>query len=329
MPPLTAPPGTGDLYMQARKKPMTSLNQTWQPLGPDLDSIFQAHQGPLDALAAAQVPALVLRGAYPPELCQKLYNKLLAEGLLYDPAQPVPEKFLESSIPEGYYREGRQGTERQAWQDRLASGRRRIDVGTSLGYRGSDPDAFFAHAAQTRELFGRLFADLPSPVRLLYDRLGELSGGKRVVTAREPDGREYGPAIIRAHYGGYSYAPHFDSVRLREKREGYAVHGFEHQFAGVLVLKNSEREGRAAQCVLHRCLWQPEVQPHLDAGTFHDFARTRGIESVRVDLAPGDLYYFNTRLIHEVPGVDGTEPRVVLASFIGYSCDRADIFVWS
>jgi hypothetical protein len=30
-----------------------------------------------------------------------------------------------------------------------------------------------------------------------------------------------------------------------------------------------------------------------------------------------------------VPGVDGREPRVVLASFIGYSPDREDIFVWS
>jgi hypothetical protein len=301
----------------------------WQLVEPDLETALRAHERPLDALAAAEVPAVVLRGAYPPAMCQRLYERLLAEGLLYDPAGPVPEHFLEASIPEGYYREGRTGVARGAWQERLAAGRRRLDVGTSLGYRGSDPEDFFAHAAQTHRLFERLFAGLPDPVRLLYDQLRDLSRGKRVVTAHEPDGRRYGPAIIRAHYGGYSYAPHFDSVRLREKREGYAVHRFEHQLAGVLVLRNSEREGQAAQCVLHRCLWQPEVQPHLDAGTFHDYAARRGLPSVQVRLEPGDLYFFSTRLIHEVPGVDGVEPRVVLASFIGYSPDREDIFVWS
>ena len=43
----------------------------------------------------------------------------------------------------------------------------------------------------------------------------------------------------------------------------------------------------------------------------------------------GDLYFFNTRLIHEVPGLPGELPRVVLATFIGYSQDRDEVFVWS
>jgi hypothetical protein len=301
----------------------------WPLVGSDVSGVLRQYSRPLDALAAGEIAAVVLRRAYAPELCEKVYRKLIAEELLYDPAQPVPEKFLEASIPEGYYREGRGGAERRAWQESVAAGKRRIDIGTSLGYRGSDREAFFAHAAETIRLFARLFTDLPNPVTLLYDRLSELSQGKRAVTAHEPDGRQYGPAIIRAHYGGYTYKPHFDSVRLREKREDYAVYHFEHQFAGVLVLRNSVRDGLAAECTLHRYLWQPEVQPHLDAGTFPDFARQRGVENVQVHLEPGDLYFFNTRTIHEVPGVDGPEPRVVLATFIGYSADREGIFVWS
>ncbi len=303
--------------------------EPWRPVEPDLAAAFRLGPRPLDALAAAEVPALVLRGAYPRADCQRLYEKLIAEGLLYDPRQPIPERFREASIPEGYYREGRQGTQRRAWEERLATGKSRIDIGTSLGYRGSDPEAFFAHSAQTHRLFARLFAGLNDPVRLLYDRLQDLAPGQRVATAHEPDGRRYGPAIIRAHYGGYTYRPHFDSVRLREKRDDYAVSRFEHQFAGVLVLKNSERDGRTAQCTLHHYLWQPEVQPHLDAGTFAEFARGRGVGQAEVRLEPGDLYFFNTRLIHEVPGVDGIEPRIVLATFIGYSPDREEIFVWS
>jgi hypothetical protein len=301
----------------------------WKPIEPDLAAAFRRSDRPLDALAAADVPAIILRGAYPPEMCRRLYERMIAEELLYDPARPIPPRFLDESIPEGYYREGRQGVERRAWQERLEAGRRRIDVGTSLGYRGSDPDAFFAHAAETHRLFADLFAGLPSPVRLLYARLQDLAPGQKVVTAHEPDGRLYGPAIIRAHYGGYTYRPHFDSVRLREKREGYAVHRFEHQFAGVLVLNNGETDGRTPECTLHHYLWQPEVQPYLDAGTFPEFAWEHGIGSAQVHLQPGDLYFFNTRLIHEVPGVAGTEPRVVLATFIGYSPGEHEVFVWS
>ena len=301
----------------------------WRLVEPDLTAIFARYDRPLDALAAGEVPAIVLRGAYPSALCDRIFATLIEQELLYDPGQPVPEKFLEAAIPEGYYREGRDGAERRAWQESTAQGKRRIDIGTSLGYRGSDQDAYFRHSAETNALLERLFADMPNPVALIYDQLTKLSRDQRAVTAYEPDGRRYGAAILRAHYGGYTYKPHFDSVRLREKRENYAVHAFDHQFAGVLVLKNTERDGQTAQCILHRYLWQPEVQPHLDAGTFDDFARERGIESRQVFLEPGDLYFFNTRGIHEVPGVDGEQPRIVLATFIGYRRDREEIFVWS
>ena len=84
-----------------------------------------------------------------------------------------------------------------------------------------------------------------------------------------------------------------------------------------------------AQSILHRCLWQEEVDPYLKAGTFHEYAQQHQIENVEVCLEPGDLYFFNTRSIHEVPGLAGELPRIVLATFIGYSADREEIFVWS
>lgn len=294
-----------------------------------MSSIFSAHERPLEALAVADVPALILRNAFPKSECQALVDRLIAQEHLYDPRRAVPEKFVDASIPEGYFREGRSAEATRAWDAGTATGRRRIDIGTSLGYRGSDPDEFFAHSRETQTLFSELFDGHPSPVRVLYETLTELSRGKRAVTAYEPDGREYGPAIIRAHYGGYTYAPHFDSVRLREKREDYSVHDFEHQFAGVLVLQNTSLGDDTAQCVLHRCLWQPEIDPYLRGLTFHDYAADNDIDNVQVVLEPGDLYFFNTRCIHEVPGVAGELPRIVLATFIGYSSDRDEIFVWS
>ncbi len=182
---------------------------------------------------------------------------------------------------------------------------------------------------ETQALFDRLFSNAPNPIELLYNRLEELSRNKRVLTAYEPDGRKYGPAIIRAHYGGYAYKPHFDSVRLREKRDNFAVYNCQHQFAGVLVLQNTEVGDQSAQGRLHRCLWEPDVDPYLKKGKFDDYAQQHDIESVDVCLQPGDLYFFNTRLIHEVPGVAGRLPRIVLATFIGYSSDSDEILVWS
>lgn len=301
----------------------------WSVSEPDLESIFREHASPLDALAAGDVPALILRQAFPRAACERLVAKLIDTDLLYDPRQPIPEKFAAAAIPEGYFREGREGEGGKVWQNATASGRTRIDIGSSLGYRGSNRDAFFAHADETRALFETLFEPGENPVTLLYETLAALSRGKRAVTAYEPDGRSYGPAIIRAHYGGYEYAPHFDSVRLREKRVGFSVYEFDHQFAGVLVLQNTQLEDKTAQSVLHRCLWEPHVDPHLQRGTFHEYARQHHIENVQVVLDPGDLYFFNTRGIHEVPGVAGTLPRIVLATFIGYSSDRDEIFVWS
>ena len=71
------------------------------------------------------------------------------------------------------------------------------------------------------------------------------------------------------------------------------------------------------------------MEPHLENDTFHEFAEAKWIPAVDVVLNPGDLYFFNTGCIHEVPGVAGDDARIVLATFIGYSSKRKEIYVWS
>ncbi|MFM7255830.1 MAG: hypothetical protein ACKO3C_09315 [Betaproteobacteria bacterium] len=304
----------------------------WVPLDSNASAILAACPQPLWALADAQVPALIIRSALSAVECEALVTRLAAKGQLPDPNDALPARLLDRAIPEGFYREGRDGVRRYAWkavEDRSGA---RIDVGTSLGYRGSDPAAYFAHSAETIRLFDELFgleSAVTDPVRALYEALQSLAGARQVSSAREEDGRSYGPAIVRAHYGGYSYAPHFDSVRLREKRSDFAVHAFRHQFAGVLVLQNARLGNSTAQCTIHRCLWEPEIDPHLKAGTFHDYARERALDKTTVHLEPGDVYFFNTRCIHEVPGLIAATPRIVLATFIGFDEDRDVIYVWS
>ncbi|MBX3013344.1 MAG: hypothetical protein KF832_17625 [Caldilineaceae bacterium] len=272
----------------------------WLPIEPDLSTALAAYSNPIQALAEAQTPAVVLREAYSPAECKALVKRFVQWGLMRD-----------------------------AHDANSADKRTRIDIGTSLGNRGSDQDAFLDHAVSTHELFPHLFSGFTDPVKTMYDALAALAPGKEVKTAREPDGRLYGPAIFRIHYTTHSYIPHIDSVRLREKRTNYAVYRFEHQFAGILCLQNALHGERSAQTIVHNCLWNEEIQPQMANGTFHDYAAENQIQNYRVDLAPGDLYFFNTRCIHEIPPLDGNNPRIVLAVFIGYSPDDPEVYVWA
>jgi hypothetical protein len=282
---------------------MSTAAESWTPAGPDLASVRSAYPDPLAALAEAQMPAILLRRAYDPDHCAGLIHGFIDRGLMPDPAEHA----------------------------RTADPRTRVDIGSSLNNIGSDKEAFLRHAAGTHELYRTLFDGFDDPVKTIYDALSQLAPGKAVRTAREPNGRLYGPAIFRIHYGGHTYKPHIDHVTLREQRFNYAVSRFPHQFAGVLCFQNATHEDhrRSTQAILHRCLWTPEVQPHIEAGTFPDYAAEHRIESCCVDLEPGDLYFFNTRCIHEVPAVQGADPRIVLATFIGYSPEEENVEVWS
>ncbi len=156
----------------------------WSIVEPDLDAAFDRYEYPLEALAAGTIPAIVLRNAYDNTFCQMLVERLIAEELLYDPRRPIPAKFAASSIPEGYYREGQNAAPQSAWEGKKESGHTRIDIGSSLGYRGADKEAFLAHARESQALFDRLFDGLPgggtpegaqNPIQVLYRCLERLA----------------------------------------------------------------------------------------------------------------------------------------------------------
>lgn len=272
----------------------------WLPAEPDIETVCETYRDPIYALAQAEVPAIILRNAYSSTQCQGLINRFTNMGLMRDEAD------INSSDK-----------------------RTRIDIGTSLGNRGSDKSRFLAHAKETHHLFKFLFEGFNNPVDLIYESLSALAPGKEVKVAREPDGALYGPAIFRVHYETHSYKPHIDHVKYREQRTDYAVYRFEHQFAGVLCIQNADEAGKGTQAILQRCLWSEDIQPHIAEETFDRYAAKNRIENYHVDLAQGDLYFFNTRCIHEVPPVQGMRARIVLAVFIGYSPDDDEVFVWS
>lgn len=298
----------------------------WQPVEFGTGRQPDENDDSLSRLTRGEVPAVIFRQAFPAAECRSLVEFLTERELMYRSGDPrIEERAIPVDRVDRWTQQGLNPGQ---------SARRRIDIGTSLGNLGDDQEHFLTDAARTHALFAELFASRPDPVAVMYDALRSIAPGRTVRTAREPGPqpgtwREYGPAIFRVHYGGYTYGPHFDSVRLRENRSGYAVYRFAHQLAGVLCIQNATVAGRSAQALMHRQLWNPDIDPLLKDGTFHEYAREQSLASFRVELEPGDLYFFNTGMIHEVPGVPGDDPRIVLATFIGCSDDDEEIMVWS
>ena len=268
----------------------------WAPVEAGLGEILQAHETPLELLARGEAPALVMRRAYDPAHCAALVERFYERGLLYDPRG-----------------EGEAVS--------------RVDVGTSLGRHRGDPEGFFAHARQTHALFETLFEGYEDPVAFMYETLSALAPGKRVMVAREPDGRLYGPAIFRTYYEGVGHTPHFDSARKRSKLFDLQVSRFEKQFAAVLCFQNALEDEEGGHAFLYRRQWSEELTEELPR--FREYAAGLGIERVRIDLQPGDFYVFCSETIHEVPPPKGDRPRIVLASFFAMSPEDDEIYVWS
>lgn len=268
----------------------------WEPVEAGLGEILQGHERPLELLASGEAPALVMRRAFDPAHCAALVERFYERGLLYDP------RVEGETVP-------------------------RVDIGTSLGRHRSDPEGFFAHARQTRDLFETLFEGYGDPVALIYDTLSALAPGKRVMVAREPDGSLYGPAIFRTYYEGVGHTPHFDSARKRSKLFDLQVSRFEKQFAAVLCFQNALEDEEGGHAFLYRRQWSEELTE--DLSRFREYAAGSGIERVRIDLQPGDFYVFCSETIHEVPPPRGERPRIVLASFFAMSPEDDEVYVWS
>ena len=270
---------------------------TWAPLEAALPEILATCERPLEPLSQGEFPAIVMRRAYDPAHCAALVERFYEKGLLHDPrgseGEPVP----------------------------------RLDIGTSLGRHRSDLAQFFAHAEGTRALYETLFAGYDHPVDFIYKTLSALAPGKRVMVAREPDGRLYGPAIFRTYYEGVGHTPHFDSARKRSKAFDLQVSRFEKQFAAILCFQNALDDEECGQALLYQQQWSEELDGELPR--FREYAREHGIERVRIDLRPGDFYIFCSETIHEVPSPRGDQPRIVLASFFAMSEDDDEIYVWS
>ena len=267
---------------------------TWTPIEGTLGEVLAREAQPFEALAVGEIPAVVLRQAFPIAQCRAVVRRLYERGNILE----------------------REGITYDA-------------VGTSLVNLGAEPGVFFAHARETHALYSHLFEGLQHPVEFVYESLQALAPDQRVEVAHEPDGRLYGPAIFRIYRAGKGHHPHFDSLRLREEWSRYAAARFPYQLASILCLQTAEPDPDSGECTLYHQFWSPELQPLQQDGAFYHYAAEHRIERTRIELQAGDFYVFNPLNIHEVPPIQGETPRIVLATFIGFSPDEETVFVWS
>ena len=228
----------------------------WTPAEGSAADILREYPQPLAALAAGETPGIVLRQAFNPDHCAGVVQRLYERGLAHEPGG-------------------------------AKNGGGPVYVGPHLSGLSGDPETFFAQAANAHELFETLFDGYDNPVKTFFEALSSLAPGKSVMTAREPDGRLYGPAVFRTYHAGKGHGPHFDSVAKRQQLFDFEVSRFKHQFAGVMCFQNSEVEGESGEPFLYKCPWTPAVQEYITAGTFREYAAERSIPRIQIQLEPG------------------------------------------
>ena len=65
----------------------------------------------------------------------------------------------------------------------------------------------------------------------------------------------------------------------------------------------------------------------LKTSAFRDFAADAQLRSCPVDLEVGDMYFFKSDSLHEVPGFTGELARVVQATFIGCATPARPLYL--
>jgi len=278
--------------------PVTTQSENWSVLDGTLQDVIAREPAPLDSLARKRWAAVVVRNAYPRQVCHELVKRFYALGLLDDP-NPSP------------------------------SGPRRLNIGTALGWTKDDAALYFDAARAATELFSNLFAAGASPIDAMYRTLRALTPGVPVVVAREPDHREYGPAIVRAYRAGVGHVPHYDKF-VDSSNHAFVVSRIREQLAVILCLQNSGNSAHpASQPILYSATGGPDWDSCLAQGAFAEIAQRMGLQPIHIQLEPGDLYVFRSSTIHEVPPVRGDRARIVLAAFLGRSEMGDEILVWS
>lgn len=178
----------------------------------------------------------------------------------------------------------------------------------------------------------RAALDVPAdPLSDLFRRLeAELAVSGVAFRPARHGGREACPGIFRSWLGqrDFALAPHEDRGQCEDpKQAGFEIQRVTaHQIVGMNICLDNGSDGRLTVWNLRP---DPETRDRLGVrytGSPYSPEWLAGIDQVRLDVRPGDIYLFNAGHVHAVEPVrDPGAQRVTLSGIIGFADDKTVI----
>lgn len=237
----------------------------------------------LEALCAAEIPAVRVDALLEPRECEALLRALPADAFAPYARQPAFQTFERFGIAQA-------------------------------GYGSAKRHLYFEHA--TAACAARDAVTAAAEVDPLARAMARLrsDAGADVSIAREPDGRPYFAGIVRRLNAGIRL--HADTGRRTDAR--WVIHGSAAQLSLNVYL--TAFEGGA--CVVHERLHEDHDDATVPSGSYaYDRALVAGARAARLQPRQGQLLLINSRCYHEVEAA--RSDRVTWAAFVGRLTDGA------
>lgn len=189
-------------------------------------------------------------------------------------------------------------------------------------------DGYLDEAATVRGALDEML-DMPaSPLAVLRQGLAEVLAEDGVeFRLAQHESREACPAILRSWHGKeqFALAPHEDLGQCVDPRQaGFEIQGapnhhivamnmcLENGAGGRLVVWNIQPDQMSRQRLGLQYTGVPYPLECLD-----------GIETMSIDVYPGDIYLFNSAHVHAVePSADPSSRRITLSGLLGFIDDK-------
>ncbi|MGW7001545.1 2OG-Fe(II)-dependent halogenase WelO5 family protein [Streptomyces sp. NPDC054933] len=196
-------------------------------------------------------------------------------------------------------------------------------VGPYLAKYLDRPQGYFEDAEAARAMLDSVEFDLDGQVR---SGLREAFGLGSMEPAREPDGREYSPSVVRIHANGVRNPLHNDNIMRDAAGTGIALADLAFQLSCVVCLQECDGGGELR---MYQREWKPVDEAHkIPGGLGYDEAVVDGIPCHEFKPQAGDVYLINPTRYHSIERVSGSD-RLTMGFFVGFGDDRLkDAVVW-
>ncbi|MEQ9409350.1 MAG: 2OG-Fe(II) oxygenase [Fuerstiella sp.] len=258
------------------------------------------HPECIEQLRAGQLTTIIVRQVYDSEFMTHVTNRLER----HDPP------FLKTSFPEKF----------RSWF-----------YGRNLNLMGTDPQSYFAQAAEFHIQMRDLFPGDRGISECVMPLLSRLDGGRPYRAAPGPEpGQEYMLTTFRGHaQGGYIPAHCDNEQSVRPAYEHLRTLVSDHMYSMVLMI-GAPDSGGALEVFDHRIeVSAREAEVTGNTGALAGKIDLSGLPSAKLHLRAGEMVILDSgRYLHRVTPVQGATTRWVACSFMAHSLERNAVYCW-